>query len=221
MISYSIIPIRELIDFLEYIEKFKKGKKSKRLHKIYCRIYFILNEMQDCNYYFLKCIQRSYENESIFFFMQALSSMKNIACLTSKILGIESRPFSDYTISQILLLEDRDLFLQFRKIIGTKEERITFWRNVADSVLESSTECRHNIRNSPKSRKPFIRLYSILEEYSKDIDSSIRSEDVVVDKNFLKQQIEISEKIISEFDLMIDRMSSFVKRHVVTLENIF
>lgn len=126
MIEFNLTPIRELIDFLKYIEEVGKTRKLKNLHKLYFRILCLLREIQDSNLFFLECLQESCKCNSSIFLIDALSTVENIACLTSKILEIEDRPFSDNTISELLFLEDKDLFFKLRKVTGMKGERVRF-----------------------------------------------------------------------------------------------
>ena len=93
MIEFNLTPIRELIDFLKYIEEVGKTRKLKNLHKLYFRILCLLREIQDSNLFFLECLQESCKCNSSIFLIDALSTVENIACLTSKILEIEDRPF--------------------------------------------------------------------------------------------------------------------------------
>lgn len=217
MISYSIIPIRELIDFLEYIDRKGKARRIRNLNKLYVQILQLLVKLQGSNRRFLEDLIKSYKEASTKSLADALSEVKNIAQITSDIIKIEGSPIlrQGLTIGSILLVEDKDLFCSFTKITGLKGERIRFWENVTNSVIEATKKCGKVIRIKSTRQNPYIRLCVIPEHvYSYHLRLPIVTEKITIDKAFLEQQIEMSQNIIEEFDKLIGEFRNFVSKNV-------
>ena len=141
----NIIPFfNEILAFLQNVERIKSEHKSKKLHKLYYRIYTLLNELQTHNTSFLMWLQYAYKYDGQMYFSEALKEMVNVSCLKSCILEILDSEFSKETVNEILSFEDKELSYEFRKIIGGKRERIRFWKNLLQSKLESVVECGLN-----------------------------------------------------------------------------
>lgn len=219
MIEFNLTPIRELIDFLKYIEEVGKTRKLKNLHKLYFRILCLLREIQDSNLFFLECLQESCKCNSSIFLIDALSTVENIACLTSKILEIEDRPFSDNTISELLFLEDKDLFFKLRKVTGMKGERVRFWKSISGSVLKSANKCKIDMHRNKKRQGPKYKLYNIPSNaYMCNVYAPVEYVDVIINQEFLEKQIGIAKDVIVKFDEMINEYWLFVKKTVTTEE---
>ena len=209
----NIIPFfNEILAFLQNVERIKSEHKSKKLHKLYYRIYTLLNELQTHNTSFLMWLQYAYKYDGQMYFSEALKEMVNVSCLKSCILEILDSEFSKETVNEILSFEDKELSYEFRKIIGGKRERIRFWKNLLQSKLESVVECGLNRTNRKKRSK--IKIFTVDKQID-DIDfPMVQVSEVIVDSEFLKKQIETTQEVIKEFNEFISAFYKFIKSRV-------
>lgn len=209
----NIIPfLTEILAFLQNVEQIKSKHKLKKLHRLYYRIYSLLNELQTHNKSFLMWLQHSYKYDCKMYLSQALKEMVNVSCLKSCILEILDSEFSKETVNEILSFEDKKLSYEFRRIIGFKRERIRFWKNLLQSKLESVVECELNRTNRKKRSK--IKIFTV-DKQTDDIDfPMVQVSEVIVDSEFLKKQIETTQEVIKEFDEFISAFYKFIKSRV-------
>lgn len=209
----NIIPfLNEILAFLQNVEQIKSKHKLKKLHRLYYRIYSLLNELQTHNKSFLMWLQHSYKYDCKMCLSQALKEMVNVSCLKSCILEILDSEFSKETVNEILSFEDKKLSYEFRRIIGFKRERIRFWKNLLQSKLESVVECELNRTNRKKRSK--IKIFTV-DKQTDDIDfPMVQVSEVIVDSEFLKKQIETTQEVIKAFDEFISAFYKFIKSRV-------
>ena len=201
--NINISPLKELIEVIKTIGNHSKENRLKELHRNYVRIYFLLNELQDSNKHFLSWLKHSDRYNSQYYLLQALQVIPTIEHLTIKILDVTYSSFSDNSIAQLLSFENHAIYDSFRKFTGAKCLRIEFWKTIS-------------IENNNDNLLPLtIKMIQVNEGDYDDIrmyrEPIVEYVDCIVNKDFIKEQIRITENTIETLNNLIEEYRTYLK----------
>ena len=209
--NINISPLKELIEVIKIIGNHSKENRLKELHKNYARIYFLLIELQDSNKHFLSWLDHSYQYNSQYYFIHALKVIPTIEHLVIKILDITYSSFSDNSITQLLSFENFEIYDSFIKFTGAKYLRIEFWKAISDEVAKQTikyTELASATAHNNDNLLPLtIKMIQVKEKDYDDIrmymEPTVEYIDCIVNKDFIKEQIGITENTIKTLNVSI------------------
>ena len=217
--NINISPLKELIEVIKTIGNHSKENRLKELHRNYVRIYFLLNELQDSNKHFLSWLKHSDRYNSQYYLLQALQVIPTIEHLTIKILDVTYSSFSDNSIAQLLSFENHAIYDSFRKFTGAKCLRIEFWKTISNEVaneVRKYTESASTIENNNDNLLPLtIKMIQVNEGDYDDIrmyrEPIVEYVDCIVNKDFIKEQIRITENTIETLNNLIEEYRTYLK----------
>ncbi len=225
-IEVKISLFEDLINLLKEIEHWNKTKKLKKLRKSYARIYVLMNELQDSNKNFLGWLKHSDDFNSKYYFLQALRVVPTIEQLTKQILTVVYSSFSSNSIAHFLSYENKEVYDAFTKFTGIKYQRIEFWKRLADEITYQTNQVVKLFATGDyKDTEPLIiNIIQFKDETSDDMRFNRRPiveyKECIVDEEFIKEQIKITENTINALDKLIADYKLFL-RDRVDIEDFF
>ena len=217
--NINISPLKDLIELIKTIGNHSKENRLKELHRNYVRIYFLLNELQDSNKHFLSWLKHSDRHNSQYYFLQALKVIPTIEHLTIKILDVTYSSFSDNSIAQLLSFENHEIYDSFRKFTGAKCLRVEFWKTLSNKIaneVRKYAESASSVENNNDNFLPLnIKMIQVKEGDYDDIrmcrEPIVEYVNCIVNKDFIKEQIRITENTIETLNTLIEEYRTYLK----------
>lgn len=219
-IEVKISLFEDLINLLREIEHWNKTKKLKKLRKSYVRIFVLMNELQDSNKNFLGWLKYSDDFNSKYYFIQALRVVPTMEQLTKQILEVVYSSFSSNSIAQLLSYENKEVYDAFTKFTGIKNQRIDFWKRIADEITYQTNQVVKLLATGDhKDTEPLIiNIIQFKDETSDDMRfyrrPIVEYKECIVNEEFIKEQIKITENTIDALDKLIADYKLFLKDRV-------
>lgn len=179
-----------------------------------------MNELQDSNKNFLGWLKHSDDFNSKYYFLQALRVVPTIEQLTKQILTVVYSSFSSNSIAHFLSYENKEVYDAFTKFTGIKYQRIEFWKRIADEITYQTNQVVKLFATGDyKDTEPLIiNIIQFKDETSDDMRfyrrPIVEYKECIVDEEFIKEQIKITENTINALDKLIADYKLFLKDRV-------